>query len=210
VGDLPTAVRAEDVAALAPFLTDTTMLARDLLTKGRRIVVEGTQGFGLSALHAEAWPKATSRDTTAAGFVGEAGLSPLDVDDVTLVIRCHPIRVAGRQSGPLPHETSWAEIANSAGINRDLTELTTVTRAQRRVGHFDAGVVRQAIAANRPTRIVLNHLDYIAPDATAGMLDALGRAFVEKVSDQIGQRVNWLGTSPADLMAYDDHLAIGA
>jgi len=210
VGDLPTAVRAEDLATLAPFITDTTALARDLLTQGRRIVVEGTQGFGLSVIHAEAWPKATSRDTTAAGFIAEAGLSPLDVDDVTLVIRCHPIRVAGRQSGPLPNETSWVEIADAAGIDRDLTELTTVTRAQRRVGHFDAEIVRQAIAANRPTRIVLNHLDYIAPGTTGGAIDALGRAFVDKIANQIGQRVDWVGTSPADLMAYDEHLAIDA
>lgn len=201
-GDLPNAVRAEDVTALAPFITDTTALARDMLSQGRRIVVEGTQGFGLSALHAPAWPKATSRDTTAAAFVAEAGLSPLDVDDVTLVIRCHPIRVAGRQSGPLPHETSWSQIADAAGIDRDLTELTTVTRAQRRVGQFDAEIVRQAIAANRPTRIVLNHLDYVARDARGEALTDAGYAFVEKVSGQIGQRVDWVGTSPSDLAVY--------
>lgn len=209
-GDLPTAVRAEDVSALAPFLSDTTALARDLLAQNRRIVIEGTQGFGLSALHAQAWPKATSRDTTAAAFVAEAGLSPLDVDDVTLVIRCHPIRVAGRQSGPLPNETSWAEIAKAAGIDRDLTELTTVTRAQRRVGLFDADIVRQAIAANRPTRIVLNHLDYVAPDAKLDALTSRGHAFVDKVSDQIGQRINWVGTSPSDLTAYRIHTALDA
>lgn len=207
-GGLPTAVRAEDVAALAPFITDTTALVRDLLAAGRRVVIEGTQGYGLSALHAESWPKATSRDTTAAGFVAEAGLSPLDVDDVTLVIRCHPIRVAGRQSGPLPHETNWAAIAAAAGIKRDLTELTTVTRAERRVGHFDAGIVRQAIAANRPTRIVLNHLDYIAPASTNGVLDKNGRAFANRVADEIGQRIDWLGTSPADLMANELDLEV--
>jgi len=208
-GCLPAAVCAEDLPALAPYITDTTALARGLLMQGRRIVIEGTQGFGLSVLHAEAWPKATSRDTTAAGFIAEAGLSPLDVDDITLVIRCHPIRVAGRQSGPLPHETSWAEIADAAGIDRDLTELTTVTRARRRVGQFDANIVRQAIAANRPTRIVLNHLDYVAPNSTGRVLDPIGRAFVDKIGDQIGQCVDWVGTSPADLTAYDDLLAVG-
>lgn len=197
---LPQAVRAEDIAALQPFLNDTVALARKLLANGARIVIEGTQGFGLSALHAEAWPKATSRDTTAANFVAEAGLSPLDVDDVTLVIRCHPIRVAGHQSGPLPHETSWAEIAAKADIARDLSELTTVTRATRRVGYFDSGVVRQAIAANRPSRIVLNHLDYVAPETASGLLIARAEAFVHDIEFQIGQKVDWVGTGPASLI----------
>ena len=198
-GGLPNAVRAEDVPQLSSFLGDTTTRARKLLDKNARLIIEGTQGFGLSALHAEAWPKATSRDTTAGSFIAEAGLSPLDVDDVTLVIRCHPIRVAGRQSGPLPYETTWAEIAQEAGIGHDLTEFTTVTQAKRRVGRFDAAIVRQAIAVNRPSRIVLNHLDYVVPEVAGGVLNADADAFIQQVADGIGQRVDWVGTSPSDM-----------
>src|SRR5208282_6903623 len=95
------------------------------------------------------WPKATSRDTTAAGFVAEAGLSPRDVDDIVMVIRCHPIRVAG-DSGPLPNETSWEKIMLDAGLPEGRREYTTVTRRVRRVGMFDAALVRRAINANRP------------------------------------------------------------
>lgn len=197
---LPAALRAEDHARLAPFLGETTHAIRALLDAGRRVIVEGTQGFGLSMLHADAWPKATSRDTTAAGFLAEAGLSPLDVDDITLVLRCHPIRVAGRQSGPLPNETSWDEIAREADIERDLTEYTTVTNAIRRVGNFDCKSVRQAIAVNRPTRIVLNHLDYVSPVVAHGRLDAGALAFVDAVAAGIGQQVDWVGTSPSDMI----------
>jgi len=155
------AVKAEDVVELQPFVRgDTTKALRGLLDAGKRVVVEGTQGFGLSLLHGRAWPKATSRDTTAAGFISEAGLSPLDVDDVTLVLRCHPIRVAG-ESGRLPKEISWKIVAQEAGLPDNLEEFTTVTHRLRRVGRFDPEVVRQAIAVNRPTRVALNHLDYI-------------------------------------------------
>jgi len=195
-GNLPPAVLAEDVQVLAEFMGDTTAIARSLLDQGKRIIIEGTQGFGLSALHAEAWPKATSRDTTAGTFVAEAGLSPLDVDDVTLVLRCHPIRVAGRQSGPLPHETSWNAIAHEAGIDRDLTELTTVTQAPRRVGQFSADIVLQAIAVNRPSRIVLNHLDYVDPTVASGALTTKAKQFVEALSEAIGRPVDWVGVSP--------------
>jgi adenylosuccinate synthase len=199
-GGMPPAVPAEHVQQLAPFLGDTTAKARELLEQGKRIVIEGTQGFGLSAIHAEAWPKATSRDTTAASFLAEAGLSPFDVDDITLVLRCFPIRVAGRQSGPLPHETTWDEIAQTAGIARDLTELTTVTQRPRRVGRFDGSIVRRAIAANRPNRIVLNHLDYVVPEVAGGTFDARAHDFVKQIEAEIGQAIDWLGTSPSEMV----------
>ncbi|MGC2521231.1 MAG: adenylosuccinate synthetase [Stellaceae bacterium] len=192
-------VQAEEVKELQPFLRDTGSVLRSLLDDGKRVVVEGTQGFGLSLLQGGYWPKATSRDTTAAGFLAEAGLSPLDVDDVTLVIRCHPIRVAG-DSGPLSGETSWENIAAEAGITDHIREFTTVTARLRRVGRFDPEIVRRAIQANHPSRIVLNHLDYIDPPVRDGLLTSKVRSFVEKVEANIGRQVDWLGTGPGQVM----------
>jgi adenylosuccinate synthase len=100
---------ARDEDVLCPYVQAVTPFLRDRLDKHQRVIVEGTQGFGLSLLHTPHYPYATSRDTTAAGFVAEAGLSPLDVDDVVMVIRAFPIRVPGN-SGPLPNETSWPSI----------------------------------------------------------------------------------------------------
>ena len=51
---------------LEPYLRDTTALMRSWLDAGARIVIEGTQGFGLSLYDGGFWPKATSRATTAA------------------------------------------------------------------------------------------------------------------------------------------------
>jgi adenylosuccinate synthase len=192
-------VQAEEVPELEEFLKDTGSELRRLLDAGKRVVVEGTQGFGLSILQGGYWPKATSRDTTAAGFLAEAGLSPLDVDDITLVIRCHPIRVAG-DSGPLPGQTTWEQIAAEAGITTDIREFTTVTAKLRRVGRFDPEVVRRAIQVNQPSRIVLNHLDYIDPRVREGLLPAKARAFVEKIEADIGRKVDWLGTGPGQVM----------
>jgi adenylosuccinate synthase len=192
-------VQAFEVSELQPFLTDTTSAVRSLLNAGRRVVIEGTQGFGLSLLQGGYWPKATSRDTSAAGFLAEAGLSPRDVDDVTMVVRCHPIRVAG-DSGPLTGETSWERIAAGAGLPSSYREYTTVTRKVRRVGQFDPDLVRRAIAVNRPSRIVLNHLDYIDPRVKGSGLTARARAFVENVERDIEQPVDWLGTGPASII----------
>lgn len=187
---------------LANYLGDTTSMMRRLLRDGRRIVIEGSQGFGLSLLHGPEYPKATSRDATAATFVGEAGLSPLDVDDVTLVIRSFPIRVAGN-SGHLEGETSWAYIADRARLPSDYVELTTSTRKVRRVGHFDPAIVRQAIDVNNPSRIVLNHMDYVDAGGRTGRLGPKGTEFVEKVVEEpLGIRVDWLGVGPADIVPW--------
>ncbi len=164
-------------------------ILRPALDRGERVIVEGTQGFGLSNLQSPDYPKVTSRDTTAATFVAEAALSPLDVDEVVLVIRAYPIRVAG-DSGPIPKETTWEEVGQLTG-QPHLAERTTVTGRVRRVAQFDAEVVRAAIAANAPTCIVLNHVDYVG----AGPAE-----FVEKVEALIGRRVDWLGMSPFDLV----------
>src|SRR5580704_6206944 len=152
-------ILASEHPALREYLGDTSSIMRDMLKRNRLIVIEGSQGFGLSLLHGGYYPNATSRDTTAATFVGEAGLSPRDVKDVVLVLRAHPIRVAGN-SGPLKEETSWAQIAKVAGLPNDYCELTTATRKVRRVGFFDADLVQRAIEINQPTRIVMNHFDY--------------------------------------------------
>ena len=87
-------LRAGDDERLLPFIRSAADLLERFLKDGKRVIVEGTQGFGLSVVHGD-WPFVTSRDTTAAGFLSELGRGPADVDEVILVIRTHPIRVAG-------------------------------------------------------------------------------------------------------------------
>ena len=191
--------QAADHPELEPYVCDTSDYLRHHLSRGNRVVVEGTQGFGLSLLEGGYWPKATSRSTTAAGALAEAGLSPVDVDDVTMVIRSFPIRVAGN-SGPLTGETTWEAIARKAGGKNELHEYTTVTKRLRRVGHFDAEVVKQGLAVNCPTRLVLNHLDYIGSQEDLGDSTSNVSGFIRRVEKDIDRRVDWLGFSPLDVL----------
>ena len=180
------------------YIKDTTSLMRQWLDAEARIIVEGTQGFGLSLYDGGFWPKATSRCTTSASALAECGLSPLDVDDVTLVIRSFPIRVAG-DSGPLPGETTWEAIAAAVDAGRDIREFTTVTNKLRRVGSFDVDLVRQAIASNNPTTIVLNHMDYIGGSETRSPDMAKAISFLNFVERGIGRQVNFVGFCPQSL-----------
>lgn len=56
----PLGMPASDSEALQPFLADTAGMMSAALRAGERILIEGTQGFGLSVLHSDAWPKCTS------------------------------------------------------------------------------------------------------------------------------------------------------
>lgn len=189
---------AAHCGALDPFLHNTTALMRNWLGAGTRIVIEGTQGFGLSLYDGGYWPKATSRATTAAAALAETGLSPMDVDSIVLVIRSYPIRVAGN-SGPLPSETSWEAISEAVNAQADLREFTTVTNKLRRVGRFDPSVVKAAIASNNPTAIVLNHLDYVGSGGVGSADCFKVTRFVAEVEQAIGKRIDHLGFSPKSM-----------
>lgn len=202
---LPVGVPALECETLRPHLADTVSIMRAAIGRGERIVVEGTQGFGLSPIHGDAWPKATSRDTTAAAFLSETGLAVSDVDDVVLVIRCHPIRVAG-DSGPLLGETTWDEIARRSGGPWERGEMTSVTGRLRRVGLFDADLVRRAIAVNQPTRIVLNHLDQIDFGVTSLGMTERGARFVRDVEAALGRPVDEIGLSPTGSVQWNELL----
>ena len=193
-------VAAEDAPELSEFIDDTSSYLRRRLEAKHRVVVEGTQGFGLSLIDGGYWPKATSRSTTAAAALAEAGLSPVDVDDVTMVIRSFPIRVAG-DSGLLAEETTWEEVAARTGRGaEELREYTTVTGRLRRVGEFDPGLVRRALDTNRPTRLVLNHLDYIGAEREFGDERTALRRFIDRVERSLGRKVDWFGFSPTKIV----------
>ena len=190
---------AEDVESLRGCVrADLDRILADALDRGERIIVEGTQGFGLSILHGEDYPYVTSRDTTAAGALSEAGLSPRDVDCVALTLRAFPIRVGGHYySGSLPLETKWEIIKRECGAGIDLTELTTVTGRARRVAGFDEEVVLQAIRANRPDLVILNHVDYFdyaiheKPNLTPQVA-----CRVSELESRLGLKIDHVGSGP--------------
>lgn len=186
---------------LSPFIADTKMLMRSMLNDEKHIVVEGTQGYGLSNLHTQYFPYATSRDTSAAGFLSETGLSPFDVEHIVMVLRAFPIRVAGN-SGPLPHEISWETLTEESGSKESLCEYTTVTRKIRRVARFDSKLVIDAITTNRPDVIILNHVDYF--DMQQHGKPELSQRQLKKeaeISKSIGQQIDYVGNGPNTIFA---------
>lgn len=162
---------AKDVVSLKPYIRSTLERLQIAYRDKKSVLLEGTQGSALSLYHGK-YPHVTSRDTNVAGCLAEAGISPTRVRRVIMVIRTHPIRVGNPDngkdtSGYLKHETSWDEIARSAGLPIDdlvKTEITSTTKRSRRVGYFDWEQFQHAVALNSPTDIVLTFVDYISRD----------------------------------------------
>jgi adenylosuccinate synthase len=122
------------------------------------VVIEGTQGFGLSLWNSGNYPFCTSKDTTAMAFMSDAGVP--QPANVCMVIRTYPIRVGGN-SGPLESEITWKQIQTKCGAPIPLKELTSVTKRVRRVAAFTWDIVDQAFIANAPTYIAVHGMDYV-------------------------------------------------
>lgn len=169
------------------------LIMRRWLSMGNRVVIEGTQGFGLG-LHAGFYPYCTSSDCRAIDFLSMAGLSPWapEVENlvVWVVMRTYPIRVAGN-SGPLVGEQTWEEMAINTGIADLQPELTTVTKKVRRIGQFDWPLAKRAVIENGGNvNIAMTFMDYV--DDVLRETDQLsdtGTSFLSKAQSMLGAPV---------------------
>lgn len=161
-------ILAGDVPELEPFLVDAGEYLEAAYRSGKKLLLEGTQGTGLSLFHGS-YPHVTSRDTTVSGCLAEAGIPPRRVRKVILVCRTLPIRVQdppaeGRSSGRLTQELSWTDVERRAGFREgelQASERTTTTNKERRVGEFEWDLLRRAALLNAPTDIALTFVDYV-------------------------------------------------
>jgi adenylosuccinate synthase len=178
------------IEAVAPLL-------HDHLAIGGDVVVEGTQGFALSLWHGDRYPFVTARDTTAAAFASEVGLSPFHVDRVCMVLRTYPIRVGGA-SGPFPNEIDWETLRVESGAPHVVEEMTSVTKRLRRVARFHLDSVVTASRYNGATELAVMGLDRIDYSNTGAKsideLSSRGRRFLQELESATGVPVGWVGT----------------
>lgn len=151
---------AEELDLVDCMVKNTPKMIAEMQDNGENILIEGTQGSGLSLLHSY-YPYCTSIDTNAAGIISEVGIAPARVTDVILVLRTYPIRVAGN-SGPMKNEITWEELNMRMGVVIK-PEKTTVTKKVRRIAEWDDDLFLQSCILNEPTQYVLTFADYIDP-----------------------------------------------
>ncbi len=200
----PKVLLARDIPELKPF---TTRSAREVLEDAYdrrwRVLLEGTQGTGLSLFHGR-YPHVTSRDTTVAGCLAEAGISPSRVQRVVMVCRSYPIRVQSPKdgdSGYMSQPITWGDISGRSKIPLEellKAERTTTTNRERRVAEFDWDLLRLAATLNAPTDVALSFVDYMSPvNAKAKRFEQLAPEtirFIEEVEKVASAPVTLVST----------------
>jgi adenylosuccinate synthase len=186
---------------LRPFLGSTANELETLYKQGKKILLEGTQGTGLS-LHHGLYPHVTSRDTSVSGCLSEAGISPRRLRKVVMVTRCYPIRVGGASGPFVSNEINMKIVAERSGKNADeliKKEITTTTKKNRRIAEFSWSMFRKACELNSPTDIALTFTDYIsAKNERARRFENLTdetRRFIDEIERCSGVQVSLIGTT---------------
>jgi adenylosuccinate synthase len=194
-----TAKLAKAIPELKPYVMDTVTEINDALDAGKRVLLEGTQGFMLSLFLSGGYPYVTSRDTGASAIASEAGIGPTRVDDVIIVYKTFMTRVG---AGPLP-----GEISKQEALKRGWFETAAGTGRDRRSAPFDFELARKNAKINGATQAAVTKLDCMFPECRgARKLDDLpneAKNFVKEVEKRTGVLVVLIGTGPDALDIID-------
>ena len=194
-----TAKLAKDVPELKPYLADEITEVNDGLDQGKKVLLEGTQGFMLSLFLGGGYPYVTGRDTGASAIASEAGVGPTRVDDVIIVYKSFMTRVG---AGPLP-----GEITKEEAQKRGWFEISAGTGRDRRSAPFDFDLAKKTAKINGATQAALTKLDCIFPSCQGKRvfndLPNDAKEFVKEVETRTGVPVTFIGTGPDALDLID-------
>jgi len=139
---------------LKPFVMDVEQAVNEALDLGENILLEGAQGTFLDITFGT-YPYVTSSQTIAAGICSGAGIGPTKVKHTVGVVKAYSTRVG---NGPFPSEMRAEEVFFD---HHEAREVGTTTGRMRRIGWFDAVLVKQAVRLNGISSIALTKLDIL-------------------------------------------------
>ena len=182
---------ARDVPELSEYLIDVPMELNTALDRGENVLLEGTQGFGIS-LYYGTYPFVTSKDTSASQIAADNGVGPTRIDEVIVVFKAYPTRVG---EGPFSTEMTRQE-SDEMGIQ----EFGTVTHRQRRIGEWDGKMARYSAMINGCTQAAITGIDRI-DEACFGatrydQLTEKAITFLKKAEADIGAPITLISTGP--------------
>ncbi|USI67027.1 adenylosuccinate synthase (plasmid) [Lactococcus petauri] len=137
------------------YVADTSVILNDALDEGHRVLFEGAQGVMLD-IDQGTYPFVTSSNTLAGGVAIGSGVGPTKIDKAVGVCKAYTSRVG---DGPFPTEL-FDEISHQ--IREVGHEYGTNTGRPRRVGWFDAVVMRHSRRVSGLTHLSLNSIDVLA------------------------------------------------
>lgn len=140
---------------LEPYIADTVAALYDLWRAGKRILLEGAQGFALD-VDQGSYPFVTSSSTGVNGVGPGTGLPPKAVTKVLGIVKAYTTRVG---AGPFPtHDVGPA--GEHMGMRGK--EFGATTGRKRQCGWFDAVIARQAVRTQGVDSVALMKLDILS------------------------------------------------
>jgi len=140
---------------LAPFCQDTSVFLSQLLTKGRRLLMESAQGAMLD-LDFGTYPFVTSSNPVSGGAAVGAGVAPSVLRSVLGVTKAYTTRVG---LGPFPTEMEGRMASRLREIGH---EYGTTTGRPRRIGWLDLVQLRTAARVSGIKTIAMTKLDTLS------------------------------------------------
>ncbi len=162
----------EYAIALAPFVTDTSVLLNNKFDNDKKVLFEGAQG-ALLCIDNGTYPFVTSSSPTAASVPLNAGVSPQYITDVVGITKAYSTRVG---SGYFATEFE-DEVAQQIRVVGH--EFGTTTGRPRRIGWIDTVVLRHTKRISGLTGLSVMLLDVLTG------LDTLKICVAYKLDDEI-------------------------
>jgi adenylosuccinate synthase len=139
---------------LERYIRDTSLAIYEEIQKKKNVVFEGAQGALLDLDHGT-YPYVTSSNTVAGNACVGSGVGPTMIDSVMGVAKAYTTRVG---EGPFP-----TELFDQVGDKIRTTggEYGSTTGRPRRVGWFDANVVRHSVRMSDIRKMTITKLDVL-------------------------------------------------
>ncbi len=136
-------------------IVNTQHYLHDSAKNGKRILLEGAQGYALDIDHGT-YPYVTSSNPTIGGALIGTGLNAFDIDQVIGIMKAYVTRVG---EGPFPTE-ALGEDGDRMRVNG--SEFGSTTGRPRRCGWFDVQLVRETALINGLTSVAMTKLDVLS------------------------------------------------
>lgn len=171
---------------LKPYISSTAEKeVSQALKMQKKVLFEGAHGTYLDQTFGT-YPYVTSSSTIAAGVAAGAGIGPSKIDHVIGVVKAYTTRVG---NGPLPTALTEEESLSFLS-NAEAREVATTTGRMRRMGWFDAPLVKQALRLNGADSMALMKLDVL--DSLAEIKICIGYRLEGKlIEDLPSQTKDW-------------------
>lgn len=155
-------------------VTDTSVLVSRALDEGKAVLFEGAHGTLLD-IDFGTYPYVTSSNPLSGAVCAGIGIGPKRIDRIIGVVKAYTTRVG---EGPFPTQCEEELAARFRAQGR---EYGSTTGRPRRIGWFDAVIVRKAARLNGLDEIAITHLD---------VLDQFDRIPVCVAYECEGERIN--------------------